>query len=131
MFTRDGVQYEFHHLGLPTQEVKPNERYNSRFGIYTSDSDCGLVRIQWHRFAEDTSADPLLRTLPHPAFKVSDLARAIEGRTLLLGPYEPIEGFQVAIIEDGGMPVELIQTVLADDEIWERAKRARLPADSA
>jgi len=42
---------------------------------------------------------------------------------VLLGPYEPIEGFRVAIIEDGGMPIELIQTLLTDDEIWERAKK--------
>src|SRR5271169_3637750 len=72
-FTRSGVQYEFHHLGVPTQDVKPNERYNSQSGIYTSDSDCGLVRIQWHRFDADSSVDPVLRMLPHPAFKVSDL----------------------------------------------------------
>jgi len=69
MFTRNGVQYEFHHLGVPTQDVKPNERYNSQFGIYTSDSDCGIVRIQWHRFDADSCVDPVLRMLPHPAFK--------------------------------------------------------------
>jgi hypothetical protein len=122
MFTRNGVQYEFHHMGVPTQDVKPNERYNAQYGTYTSDSDCSLVRIQWHRFDADSSAGPLLRTLPHPAFKVSNLAAALEGQTILLGPYEPIEGFRVAIIEDGGMPIELIQTTLTDEEIWARAR---------
>jgi hypothetical protein len=122
MFTRDGVEYEFHHLGVPTHDVKPNERYNSQFGFYTSDSECALVRIQWHRFDADSCLDPVLQTIPHPAFKVSDLNAALGGHTVLLGPYEPIEGFRVAIIEDGGMPIELIQTTLTDDEIWERAK---------
>jgi hypothetical protein len=28
----------------------------------------------------------------------------------------------VAIIEDGGVPIELIQTNLSDEEIWNRAK---------
>jgi hypothetical protein len=41
---------------------------------------------------------------------------------LLLGPYEPIENFRVAIVEDHGQPIELIQTTLPDDEIWLRAK---------
>ena len=41
---------------------------------------------------------------------------------LLLEPYEPIAGYRVAIIEDGGIPVELVQTTLTDDEIWGRAK---------
>jgi len=99
MFTRDGVQYEFHDLGVPTQEVKPNERYNPKFGIYTSDSDCGLIRIQWHRFDSNSRVDPVLRTIPHPAFKVTHLNAALGSHTVLLGPYEPIEGFQVAIIK--------------------------------
>ena len=62
-------------------------------------------------------------TVPHPAFKVSNLKRAIEGFRLLLGPYEPIKGLRVAMIEDGGMPVELIETSLSDDEIWNRARQ--------
>ncbi|MBS7701458.1 hypothetical protein [Chelatococcus sp. YT9] len=41
---------------------------------------------------------------------------------MILGPYEPIDGFHVAIIDDGGVPVELIQTELRDDEIWSRAR---------
>jgi len=127
MFTRDGVLYEFHHLGVPTQEVKPNERYSAQFGMYTSDADCKLLHVQWHRFEADSCLDPVLRTLPHPAFKVSDLAAAMEGHNVLLTPYEPIEGFRVAIIEDGGFPIELIQTTLTDDEIWERVKNEARP----
>ena len=122
MFIRNGVQYTFHHLGIPTREVKPDERYSARFGMYTSDSSCSVIRVQWHRFEPDSCLDPLIRTVPHAAFKVSDLMKAIEGHRILLGPYEPIEGFRVVIIEDGGIPVEFIETALSDDEIWKRAK---------
>lgn len=122
MFVRNGIEYEFHHLGIPTVEPRSGERYSVKFGMYTSDSDCGIARIQWHRFTADSCLDPLVRSVPHAAFKVSDLERAIDGSRLLLGPYEPMEGFRVAIVEDGGMPVELIQTSLTDDEIWSRAK---------
>ncbi len=51
--------------------------------------------------------------MPRPAFKVIDLNSALGGHTVLLGPYKPIEGFRVAIIEDGKMPIELFQTALA------------------
>ncbi|MBV8114618.1 MAG: hypothetical protein JO300_07750 [Silvibacterium sp.] len=122
MFTRNGVQYVFHHLGIPTPEIRPDERYNASFGMYTSDSSCGLMRVQWHRFEADSALDPLIRSVPHAAFKVSDLAIALEGHRLLLAPYEPIEGFRVAIIEDGGIPIEFIETSLNDDEIWKRAR---------
>ena len=122
MFRHDGVSFEFHHMGIPTNEVRPGERYSARFGMYTSDGDCRLLRVQWHRYTADSCLDPLVRSLPHPAFKVDNLDRAVANRKLLLGPYEPIEGYRVAIIDDAGIPVELIETTLTDEEIWGRAR---------
>ncbi|HEX5235233.1 MAG TPA: hypothetical protein VFW25_07890 [Silvibacterium sp.] len=118
---RDGVSYEFHHLGIPSQEIRAGERFSAKFGMYTSDSECGLARVQWHRFEPESPLDPLIRSHPHPAFKVSNLEAAIAGRRLLIQPYEPIDGYRVAIIEDGGIPIELIETQLSDVEIWDRA----------
>ncbi len=117
----NGVECSFHHMGIPTTEPKPGERFSELFGMYTSDSECKSLRVQWHRFEANSSLHHLIRTVPHAAFKVSDLDRAISGCTLLLGPYEPVSGFRVAIIEDGGIPVELVQTELTDEELWGRA----------
>ncbi|WP_250516216.1 hypothetical protein [Caballeronia sp. INDeC2] len=122
MFIRDGVTYEFHHMGIPTHAPRAGERYSAQFRMYTSDADCDLMRVQYHRFDEGSTLPELMRTVPHAAFKVSDLARAIEGKAVLLGPYEPIDGFRVAVIQDGESPVELIETMLTDEQIWERAK---------
>src|SRR3954453_23379176 len=124
MFTRNGVKYEFHHLGIPTNEPRPDERYRAEFGMHTSESDCRLIHVQWHRYDPASGFDPLIRLLPHPAFKVDDLDRAVLDQKLLLGPYEPITGYRVAIIDDGGIPIELIETVLTDEEIWDRASSA-------
>ena len=74
-------------------------------------------RVQWHRFEPESPLHPLLKSAPHPAFKVSDLERAIAGKTVILGPYEPMPEFRVAAIEDGGIAVELIETELSDQEI--------------
>jgi hypothetical protein len=49
--------------------------------------------------------------------QVDDLMQAIEGKTILLGPYEQIAGYKVAIIDDHGVPVELIETRLAPEEL--------------
>jgi hypothetical protein len=43
-----GIEASFHHLGIPTLESKPGERFSERFGMYTSDSACKALRIQWH-----------------------------------------------------------------------------------
>ncbi|CAN7696859.1 hypothetical protein [Caballeronia sp. 15715] len=63
----------------------------------------------------------LLRTQPHVAYKVSGLAAAIENHTVILGPYEPIDDYRVAVIDNAGVPVEFIETTLSDDVIWHRA----------
>lgn len=119
---KPGIRYQFHHMGIPSDTPREGESYSAKAGMFTADNP-GAFRIQWHRFTPDSPLHPLIRTVPHPAFKVDDLAAAIAGETLLLGPYEPIDGYRVAIIDDGGVPVELIETELPDDEIWGRARR--------
>jgi len=119
----NGVQSSFHHLGIPTMEIKQGERYSPLFDMYTSDCDCDYesMRMQWHRFGPASSLHPIIKSHPHVALKVDDLERAVAGMRLLLGPYEPIENYRVAIIEDHGQPIVLVQTTLTDDEIWVRA----------
>ncbi|RRJ67260.1 hypothetical protein EHV15_33290 [Paenibacillus oralis] len=121
---KSGIQYEFHHTGIPTSEIRPDEKYSESAKMYTSDNE-GNFRIQWHRFESDSPLHPLIKDLPHVAFKVNDLKAAIDGEEVLIGPYEPIDDYWVAVINDGGAPVELIQTSLSDDEIWGRAKKGQ------
>lgn len=122
MFKVNGVTYTFHHLGIPTAEMRPGERFSEVYGLYTSDDPCRLLRVQWHRFTPDSPLHPLFKTAPHPAFHVSDLDRAIAGKETILGPYEPVPGYRVAAIVDGGIAVELVETELSDEELWGRAE---------
>jgi hypothetical protein len=45
------------------------------------------------------------------------------GKKVILGTYEPLAGYRVAAIEDGGIAIELVETNLSEDEIWSRAER--------
>ena len=65
---------------------------------------------------------PLIQSTPHVAFQVDDLEAAVADELLLLGPYEPFSGFRVAIIEDEGVPIELIETALSDEEVFGEPK---------
>ena len=85
------------------------------------------MRVQWHRFEPGSSMHPLIQTVPHAAFKVEDLDQVVIGYNILLGPYEPIPNFRVAIVEDGGQPIELVQTTLTDEQLWERAASSNVP----
>ncbi len=115
------INYLFHHFGIPLQDGVQEGIYSANAGMYTTDNP-GKFRVQWHRFTEDSPLHPLLKTVPHVAFKVDDLQQAIEGEEVILGPYEPIDGYFVAVINDAGVPIELIQTGLSDDELWGRAR---------
>ena len=115
------MRYEYHHMGTPTTEKRDGERYVPKFKMYSSGYEGSEFRIQWHRFEPDCELPPLVQTVAHVAFKVDDLDKAIEGKKLIMEPYYPLEGFRVAIIEDGGAPIEFIQTALSEDEIIARA----------
>lgn len=118
---KPNVRYEFHHLGIPVQDENTAGTLSAKAGMYTTDNP-GKFNIQWHRFTADSPLHPLLKTVPHVAFKVDDLMAAIQDEEVILGPYEPIDDYYVAVINDGGAPIELIQTLLSDDELWARAR---------
>lgn len=113
--------YEFHHIGVPTESPKPNERYSALYKMYTSDDVASPFRKQWHRYEPGSSLDKRLQTRPHIAFKVNSLEEAIKNKTCLLGPYEPLERFKVAVYEEEGVLIEVIETSLTDEEIWTSA----------
>ena len=50
-----------------------------------------------------------MKTVPHVAFEVDDLAAALEGRDILIEPNSPSEGVTVAFIVDNGAPVEFLE----------------------
>lgn len=112
------IQYRFHHIGIPTTEVRPGERYSPTFKMYTSGGEDNEFRVQYHRFEDDSPLHPLLKTKTHVAFQVDCLNDAIEGKHVVLGPYEPFKGFKVAIIIEDEAPIELIETSLSEEEVW-------------
>lgn len=120
--TANNLEYEYHHMGIPTLTLRPNEKYSSTFKMYTTDGN-NPFRIQWHRFEKDCPLHSLIKSVPHIAFKVRSIDEAIAGRTVLLDPYYPFDGFRVAIIEIDGAPVEFIETALSEEEIWGKSHK--------
>lgn len=115
--------YTYHHMGIPTKESREGEEYQPEFKMYSSGYDTSEFHIEWHRFDEDCPLHPLIKTVPHVAFKVDDMKKALEGKKVILEPYYPLEGFLVAFIEEGGAPIEFIQTDLTEEEIIALAKK--------
>jgi hypothetical protein len=99
----------YHHLGIPTTEVREGERHLPEYGVHVSGYETSPFRIEWMRFDEDSPLPELVRTVPHVAFEVDDLESALEGRNVLIPPNSPSPGVRVAFVVDDGAPVELME----------------------
>lgn len=110
---------KYHHYGIPTTQKRDDETLveTGGFKFYSTPFEGNQWHIQWHRFPEGHGLPELVTQVPHVAFQVDDLDKEIDGAKVLLGPYYPLEGFRVAIIEEQGVPIELIETSLTDDEL--------------
>lgn len=115
------MQYDYHHVGIPTMELRPGERYSSVMDMYTSGDELP-GRIQYHRFGPNCPLHELIKTKPHVAYKVDSLDEAIKGKHVLLEPYFPLKNFRVAIVEEHGAIIEFIETSLTEEEIWDETK---------
>ena len=61
------------------------------------------------RFDEDAPTLMSLNPYPMLLFEKDDLARALEGTQILIEPNCPSPGVTVAMIIDGGAPIELLE----------------------
>jgi hypothetical protein len=99
----------YHHLGIPTRDRRPGERYLERFRMFVSGYEDSPFGIEWMRFEHDSPLPELVKTVPHVAFEVDDLVQELEGHQVLIEPNSPSEGVTVAFIVHDGAPVEFLQ----------------------
>jgi len=104
----------YHHIGIPTADVRPGERHLPAFGIHVSGYETSAYGIEWMRFDDDSPLPLLVRTVPHVAFEVDDLDGAIAGKDILIEPNSPSDGVRVAFIVENGAPVEFLEFTSAE-----------------
>jgi hypothetical protein len=99
----------YHHLGIPTKEKREGEEYLPQFKMHVYVFDKNPYGIEWMRYEPDAPFPELVKTVPHVAFEVDDLAKELEGKEILIAPNSPSEGVTVAFKVDNGAPVEFLQ----------------------
>jgi len=104
---RDGWRY--HHIGIPTQTPRPDEVHVPHLHIHVAGFRTSPCGVQWMRFDPDAPYPESVKTIPHVAFEVDDLATALIGQEILIPPNTPCEGLTVAMILDHGAPIELME----------------------
>jgi len=101
--------WRYHHLGIPTDEARPEETFLEEYGMHVSGFRSSPYGVEWMRFEPDSPIHELIQRVPHLAFEVDDLDKALQGKELLGEPTSPMDGVRVAMIFHNGMPVELMQ----------------------
>ncbi len=103
--------WKYHHLGIPTKKIMPDERYLPQFKFFVSGFSSSPFGIEWMRFESDSQIDKLIQDVPHLAFVVNDLDFELANRNLnvITYPNAPMEGLRVAMIEHNGAPIELME----------------------
>ena len=99
----------FNHIGIPTTARFEGEIRLDHLKMVVSDHRANPFGIQWQRYDADAPYPELVKTVPHVAFEVEDLAAALHGQEVIIAPNSPSPGLIVAFIEVDGAPVELMQ----------------------
>lgn len=99
----------YHHLGIPTTTPMPGETYLEEYKVFCTDHESNPFGIQWMRFEADCRLPELVKTVPHIAFEVDDLASALEGQVVIIEPNSPSAGVLVAFIVCEGVPIEFLE----------------------
>ena len=99
----------FDHFGIPTTGHFEGEIPLPHLKMTVSDHQNNPFGIQWQRYWDDAPYPDLVKTVPHVAFEVDDLPRALQGHRVIIEPNSPSVGVTVAFIEVNGAPVELLQ----------------------
>jgi len=100
---------KYHHLGIPTSTPREGETYLESFDIHCTDERRNPHGIQWMRYGPRCRLPELVKTVPHVAFEVDNLEKALEGHEILIPPNSPSPGVTVAFILSDGAPVEFLE----------------------
>jgi len=112
------ARLRYHHIGIPTDRQLPKEDYIAEFKMYASGYMQSPYGVEWMNFDPDCPLPELVMKIPHVAFVVDDLQAAIAGKEILIAPNSPADGITVAFIVDNGAPVEFLQFVRPEAEVW-------------
>lgn len=99
---------KINHFGVPTTTPQEGETYVEGLKVWLTDYSNSTNRIEYLRFEEGSWMPESIQKLPHIAYEVEDMAKALEGKKVIVEPMEGGENLIIAFIEEEGLPIELM-----------------------
>ncbi|MCF6312399.1 MAG: hypothetical protein L3J39_08100 [Verrucomicrobiales bacterium] len=94
---------------MPTDDVQQGETYVAETKVWVTRPENHPMRVEYLRFEADSPVSGPLRDMPHVGFRVDDIHAALEGEDVILEPFTPMEGLQVAFFMKDGAVFEYMQ----------------------
>jgi hypothetical protein len=108
---------QYHHTGVVTDQKQPGEVYVEATKVWVTNPEDHPYLIEFLRFEPDTPVEPPVSDHCHTAYSVDDLEAAIEGKNVVLGPFDALDGLRVVFIEENGAVIEYMQFSAGRTEI--------------
>lgn len=95
------------HFGIPVTTPVAGEMHNDDLNLWYTDVAASPNKIEFLRFEPGCPFPEKVQTMSHIAYEVDSMEEALKGAKILYGPFTPVEGMDVAFIEEEGVPIEL------------------------
>jgi len=99
---------KFNHVGIPTTIPREGENYAEGMKLFLTDFNNSPNKIEFLRFEAGSTMPEILKTHAHIAYEVPSLESAMEGKKVVLEPFQGGEGLMCAFIEEEGIAIELM-----------------------
>lgn len=99
----------YHHFGVPTNTRQENEIYIDGAKVSLTDAESHPYGVEFLRFDADSPMPEEVKTRAHVGFIVENLCEALEGRNVIVEPFDATEELRVAFITDGDAVLELME----------------------
>lgn len=106
---------QFDHIGIVSMEPHPGECWVPFSKVWVTNPRIHPQRIEYLRPEKLPDIDPIdvglwkMWNIPHVAYRVDDLNRAIEGEEVIYGPFEPGDFGRVVFIHKEGAVLEYLE----------------------
>ena len=108
---------QYHHTGVVIDELQPDEVYIVETKVWVTNPEKHPNRIEYLRYEPDSPVAPPLRDQCHIAYTVDDLDRAMQGKQVVLGPFDALDGLRVVFVEEHGAVIEYMHFTEGRTEI--------------
>jgi hypothetical protein len=101
----------FHHVGMTTLEEMPGEDYVAPSKCWVTDPRNHPMKIEYLRYAPDSSVSAEFQASPHIAYEVDELEPHLEGKEVVLSPFDVDEPpfARVAFTKEDGVFIEYMK----------------------